>query len=614
MPTAVPMMAASASGLSMTRCEPNLRCRSSVTRKTPPSTPTSSPMTSTSPSRSISWKSAWLSALTMFSLAMASAPGQPLAPHRRGARLGRGRLVGRRRRLVLARRQLVALGDELRRELGVHVIEHRQRVGSRRGLEATNGLRDLVVDPLLEAILEEIALLEISLEAGQRVLLLPHRDLGVAPVLGRIVGRGVHAQAIGHALDQSRTVAGARPVDRLTRGRVDSEHIVTVHLEAGQPVRQGLLGDRARVRLLLERHRDRPLVVLAHEDDRHVPDAGEVQRLVEVALGGCAVAEVRHHDHVVAPILRGVGEPDRVGQLRRHRDRDRQVVLVGPGLAALEVAREEEQELLDRPAPPDHRPRLAERRHHPVRRPQGEDAPQLGSFLALGRRAWAQARCRGSRRCRGSTGTRPGTVVRGRFWALGARFHSNARTPERYFFAAARLAGAGVGAASSARLALASGRFSPEATRLARLSLRASIRSITWARGASGAAGVTSLPSTFWLTRSRTRWRYSSSYCSGWNSSLDRPSMSWPARSSSPGLIFADCPRSISLKSRTSSAKYMVWSMRPPCAGRMSTRLSLPRMTNFASATRPCFSIASARSRYALSPPLSGPRKYVFSK
>src|SRR5215471_14445422 len=55
------------------------------------------------------------------------------------------------------------------------------------------------------------------------------------------------------------------------------------------------------------------------------------------------------------------------------------------------MAREEEQELLDRPAPPDHRPRLAERRHHPVRRPQGEDAPQLGSFLALGRREGADA-------------------------------------------------------------------------------------------------------------------------------------------------------------------------------------------------------------------------------
>src|SRR6267143_2653016 len=180
-PTAVPMIAASASGLSMTRWEPYVRCRSSVTRKTPPSTPTSSPRTSTSASRSISWKSAWLSALTMFSLAMASAPRQPLAAHRCGPGLVRGRLVGARRCRVLARRHLVALGFEIRRELGVHVVEHRQRIGGRRRLEAADRLRDLLVDPLLEPFLEKVPLLEIRAEAGQRVLLLPPRDLRIAP-------------------------------------------------------------------------------------------------------------------------------------------------------------------------------------------------------------------------------------------------------------------------------------------------------------------------------------------------------------------------------------------------------------------------------------------------
>src|SRR2546426_7002840 len=44
--------------------------------------------------------------------------------------------------------------------------------------------------------------------------------------------------------------------------------------------------------LLLQRHRDRPLVVLADEHHGHVPDPGEVHRFVEVALGRCTVAEV----------------------------------------------------------------------------------------------------------------------------------------------------------------------------------------------------------------------------------------------------------------------------------------------------------------------------------
>src|SRR5262245_49704742 len=176
MPTAVPMMAASASGLSITRCEPYLRCRSSVTRKTPPSTPTSSPSTSTSASRSISWNSAWFSALTMFSLAMASASRQPLAAHRRGPGLGRGGVVRARRPVALAQGEVVGLGLQVRRQVGIHVVEHRERIGGRRRLEAADRLGDLVVDRLLEPLLEQVALLQIGAEAGQRVLLLPHRD------------------------------------------------------------------------------------------------------------------------------------------------------------------------------------------------------------------------------------------------------------------------------------------------------------------------------------------------------------------------------------------------------------------------------------------------------
>ena len=73
--------------------------------------------------------------------------------------------------------------------------------------------------------------------------------------------------------------------------------------------------------------------------------------------------------------------------------------------------------------------------------------------------------------------------------------------------------------------------------------------------------------------------------------------MSWRASSISPSLTFTDWPFSISPKLRTSSAKYIVWSMRPPWAARTRTRVSLPRMTNFASATRWCVAMESARSR-----------------
>src|SRR5437899_1419826 len=272
MPTAVPMMAASASGLSITRCEPNLRWRSSVTRKTPPSTPTSSPRSRTSGSRSISWRSAQLRAFTMLSLVIACA--------------------------VIA-----ASGAD----------------------------------------------------------------------------RASASRAAG-------SLARPAAIARLARDRVDREDVVAVHLDPRQAVGERLLGDRLRVALLLERHRDRPLVVLADEHDRHVPDPREVQGLVEVALAGGTVAEVCHDDRVVAAVLGRVGQAYRVGELRRDGDRDGQVVLVGRRLAAFDVSGEEEQDLLDRPAAPDHRRRLAERRDHPVGPPQREHAPQLGGLLALDRR------------------------------------------------------------------------------------------------------------------------------------------------------------------------------------------------------------------------------------
>ena len=116
-------------------------------------------------------------------------------------------------------------------------------------------------------------------------------------------------------------------------------------------------------------------------------------------------------------------------------------------------------------------------------------------------------------------------------------------------------------------------------------------------RGTSGPTAVTSLPSTLLLTSSSTRWRYSSSYVAGANPACDRSSISRTARSSSPSRILADCPLSTSPKSRTSSAKYMVWSMRPCGAGRMRTRRSLPRSTKVARATRPVVAMACARRR-----------------
>src|SRR5262245_4937213 len=223
------MMAASASGLSITRLEPNLRCRSSVTRNTPPSTPTSSPMTTMSSSRSISWSSARLRALTRFSLAMRLPSARALTAHRGGGGIvgGLGRGAGA---VLQSGRQLGTLGLEVRRARGVGVLEHAERIGRAQRLEALHRGGDLRVDRLGQSVVQKLLLLQVGAEARERVLLLPRLHFLGRAVLGRVVGGGVHAEAIGHALDQRGAVARARAVNRLLAGRVDGQDVVAVHL------------------------------------------------------------------------------------------------------------------------------------------------------------------------------------------------------------------------------------------------------------------------------------------------------------------------------------------------------------------------------------------------
>src|SRR5581483_1656173 len=277
MPTAVPTMPASASGLSTTRVAPNLRWRSSVTRNTPPSTPTSSPMTSTSGSRSISWSSARFRAFTMFSFAMVVSGRAWAGSGVRGTAAPRRRTAGRR---PTAPGRGAPPSPRAPRPARAAAPRRRDRTSraDRPGerLEGLHRAGDLRVDALVEVGVQQVALLEVRAEAGEGVLALPRLHLFGRPVLRGVVRGRVHAQAIGDALDEGGPVAGARPVHRLPARHVDREDVVAVELDPGEAVGEGLLGDGARVGLLLEGHRDGPLVVLDHEHQRQVPDPREV--------------------------------------------------------------------------------------------------------------------------------------------------------------------------------------------------------------------------------------------------------------------------------------------------------------------------------------------------
>jgi len=122
------MMAASASGLSITRCEPNLRWRSSVTRKTRVHPDVLAEDHDVRvPLHLLEERE--VQRLDMLSFVMSSPPREPLAAHRRGARRRRRLLRPGRGALAEPAGELLALRAEVRRQLGVHVVEHRQRIG-----------------------------------------------------------------------------------------------------------------------------------------------------------------------------------------------------------------------------------------------------------------------------------------------------------------------------------------------------------------------------------------------------------------------------------------------------------------------------------------------------
>src|SRR5581483_2219184 len=254
-PTAAPSMPASASGVSKQRSGPKRSRRPAVARKTPPERPTSSPMTSTSASRS---SSTWRQSFTA------------------STRVSSGM-------------------TEVRRRVGVGVRE--QKLGIRLGLglggldPAAHRLERLLLDRGRERVVEQAEPPEIAVVAADALAAALFLDAVEVDVEPRVVGGRVGGDAEVDGLDQRRPAAAASPLDRLPRGLVDREHVTTVHAHAGNPVAGRLVGERLRARLGGERGRDRPLVVVADEDERRARDRGEVHALVERALGRRAVTE-----------------------------------------------------------------------------------------------------------------------------------------------------------------------------------------------------------------------------------------------------------------------------------------------------------------------------------
>src|SRR6478752_8560726 len=289
-PIALPRIPASASGVSTQRFSPKRSRSPAVARKTPPARPTSSPITITVSSRA---SSTWKPSLIASTMKSSGIP---------------------------------ALAQVRRRE-DIRVVEDELRIGVRLGLGLGDPLphrfERVVLDLLGGGVVEHAEPAKIRVVAADALVALLLLDAVEVDVRAWIVGSRVRRGAVRDGLDERRPASFARALGRFASRLEDREHVAAVDAHAGHPVPDGLVGERLGVRLRLERRRDRPLVVVAEEDQRRLHHSSEVGALVEGALARGAVAEVGDRDGRVALQLLAPGQARCVRDVSRDRHADR---------------------------------------------------------------------------------------------------------------------------------------------------------------------------------------------------------------------------------------------------------------------------------------------------
>ena len=136
--------------------------------------------------------------------------------------------------------------------------------------------------------------------------------LGLGQGLGRdllaVADAGMRAEALGDGLDEDRALAGPHLLDDLLHAFVEGDRVVAVEPHALEAVAGGAAGEIRAGGVVGNERVFADLVVLAQEDDRQLPGAGQVHRLMHRADAGGAVTEIHDRHAVLAARLRGEGE------------------------------------------------------------------------------------------------------------------------------------------------------------------------------------------------------------------------------------------------------------------------------------------------------------------
>ncbi len=201
-------------------------------------------------------------------------------------------------------------------------------------------------------------------------------------VAAGVIGRGVIAQSIGERLDQGRARAAPRRLERLAHHLAHREHIVAVNLHAGNTgghgfLRQGLCG-----RLRADRNRNRPAVV---DDDEHHGKRtrpGEVERLVEGALGRSTVADIGERAARLLQHLECHRRARRVQRLGGDRYAPGKIMPRHGEIIAAFVAAPVGENFRHGHAPPELRAEFTVHRRQHIFRPHGSAYSNVRGFMA----------------------------------------------------------------------------------------------------------------------------------------------------------------------------------------------------------------------------------------
>src|SRR5690554_3948361 len=124
------------------------------------------------------------------------------------------------------------------------------------------------------------------------------------------------SKAVGMKLDEDRSPALTRFIERERRPMMNGEEIVAVHLIGGDPISRGLFSERARAALLMHWEADRVAIITAKKDHGRIERGGHREPFVKALRARRSISEEDSDSDALTAELCRISETCRVRNLR----------------------------------------------------------------------------------------------------------------------------------------------------------------------------------------------------------------------------------------------------------------------------------------------------------